>query len=383
MKHWLGLLIALLLAACAAPPGASPGPAFFDDARFVAPAEPIRAQDVFALSPEMKRYAAHEIAGQPGRGGIRQGLIDALYKTGELKLEYDSAVTRNAAQAFAARTGNCLSLVIMTAAFAKELGLPVYYQSVFTDEIWTRSGDLQFAIDHVNLSLGKPLADIDRGRRFQEVLTIDFLPPQDVARARVRLLAEPTVIAMYMNNRAAESLAQGRVADAYWWARESIVQDPAFVRAYNTLGVVYRRHGDLAQAERVLAYALTQDSANPQVVANLAEVLSNEGRTAEAAAMRQRLARIEAEPPFIFFDRGQAALQAGDYAAARYLFEREVARAPYYHEFHYWLAIAYAKLGEAKQAREQLTLALQSSTTRGDYELYAAKLDHIRAVQAQ
>ena len=51
-------------------------------------------------------------------------------------------MTRNAAEAFDARSGNCLSLVIMTAAFAKELGLPVRYQNVFVDEAWSRSGDL-------------------------------------------------------------------------------------------------------------------------------------------------------------------------------------------------------------------------------------------------
>jgi hypothetical protein len=40
-------------------------------------------------------------------------------------IEYDSTVTRTAAQTYAARAGNCLSLVIMTAAFAEELGLRV------------------------------------------------------------------------------------------------------------------------------------------------------------------------------------------------------------------------------------------------------------------
>ena len=78
---------------------------------------------------------------------------------------------------------------------------------------------------------------------------------------------------------------------------------------------------------------------------------------------------------------GQAALRNGDYATARDLFAREVARAPYYHEFHYWLAIAYARLGDAKQAREHLTLAMETSTTRGDHDLYAAKLERIRSVQ--
>ena len=66
---------------------------------------------------------------------VRQALFDALYQPDQLKLEYDAAMTRNAAQAFAVRSGNCLSLVIMTAAFAKEMGLDVRYQNVFGEDV--------------------------------------------------------------------------------------------------------------------------------------------------------------------------------------------------------------------------------------------------------
>jgi Tfp pilus assembly protein PilF len=377
------LLLSALLVACAAGPEPQADMRFFSDESFAAPAERIRAADVFALSPAMKRYLEQDLADKLRRGNRQRGLVDALYSKGELRLEYDSTMTRNAAQAFEARSGNCLSLVIMTAAFAKELGLAVNYQSLYTDETLARNGGIHFVIDHINLSLGKRLGDSLGGARFPEVVTVDFLPPQDSSKQRVRLLSEQTVIAMYMNNRAAESLARGRLNDAYWWAREAVVQDPAFTRAYNTLGVVYRRHGDLAEAERVLGYAMAKEPSNPQIVANLAQVLADQGRTAEAGALRQRLAQLEPEPPFSYFERGLAALRNGEVENARDLFERELAREPDYHEFHYWLAIAYARLGDAKRAREHLTLAMENSTTRGDHDLYAAKLERIRSAQLQ
>lgn len=378
------LLAGSIVSGCATQVDRAPAPAaFLADERFAPPSERVDAADVFAVSPAMKEYLAVKAADKLRQMGSQKGLVDALYSNGELKLDYDSAQTRNAAQAFEARSGNCLSLVIMTAAFAKELQLGVYYQSVFTDETWARSGDIQFVIDHVNLSIGKRVSEIDRGARFQSVLTVDFLPPSETGKQRARILAENTVVAMYLNNRAAESLARGAVNDAYWWAREAILQDPALARGYNTLGVVYRRHGDPKLALNVLTHAYALEPDNPQVVSNLAQVNIDSGRKPEAAVLLKRLAQIEAEPPFVYFDRGQEALRRGDVETANALFERQVDRAPYYHEFHYWLAVTQAKLGHAKQARRQLELAMDTSTTRGDHDLYAGKLARLQERMAQ
>ncbi|MBP6776747.1 MAG: tetratricopeptide repeat protein [Piscinibacter sp.] len=378
------LLAALLGSGCAAPADSASSPTtFLADQRFAPPSERVDPADVFAVSPAMKEYLAVKAADKLRLMGGQKGLVDALYSSGELKLDYDSATTRNAAQAFEARSGNCLSLVIMTAAFAKELQLGVYYQSVFTDETWARSGDIQFVIDHVNLSIGKRVSEIDRGARFQSVLTVDFLPPSETGKQRARILAENTVVAMYFNNRAAESLAQGAVNDAYWWAREAILQDPSLARGYNTLGVVYRRHGDPKLALNALAHAHALEPDNPQVLSNLAQANIDQGRNAEAAVLLQRLAQIEAEPPFVYFDRGQEALRQGDVVTANAFFERQVDRAPYYHEFHYWLAITQARLGHPRQARKHLEMAMDTSTTRRDHDIYAGKLARLQERLAQ
>jgi hypothetical protein len=63
-----------------------------------------------------------------------------------------------------------------------------------------------------------------------------------------------------------------------------------------------------------------------------------------------------------------------DYRAAREMFEREVARADSYHEFHFWLGVADWRLGDEAAARRQLALAMDNSLTRSQHELYAAKL---------
>src|SRR5436309_9689919 len=115
-------------------------------------------------------------------------------------------------------------------------------------------------------------------------MTVDFLPPDQIAGLHTREVGEATVIAMYANNRSAEALAEGRLDDAYAWSAESVRRDPGFASAYNTLGVVYLRHGNLAEAERSFARVLAADAHDPRALANLAETYQRQGRVAEAAA---------------------------------------------------------------------------------------------------
>jgi Tfp pilus assembly protein PilF len=382
MKLLLAFAGLIVLAGCATPPPAevAADKSLFRDELFAPAAVRIDAGDIFAMTPQMQRYLKREIGRQLEDKGWHRGLVDALYRDGQLKLQYDAEVTRTAAQAFEARSGNCLSLVIMTAAFARELGLQVHYKRVFSDDAWSRVGELQVASTHVNVTLVSAKHDvriIARERDWDQ-LTIDFMP---LARGRVYrgyTVAENTVVAMFMNNRAVESLAQGSVDDAYWWARSAIGQDVGFLAAYNTLAVVYHRKKRLVEAERVLSHVLEREAANTFALSNQVLVLQGLGRTAEADAVAQRLAKIEPYPPFHFFDRGREAMHSGNYAAARDFFTREVQRDAEYHEFHSWLAAAHFALGELGPARQHLEIAMRNTTSRGDRELYAAKLDRLR-----
>jgi Flp pilus assembly protein TadD len=378
MKQLPALFLCGLLAACAspAPPQADPG--LLHDSFFVAPAQRIDARSLFTLNDEMRRYVESGLAASSSRRDPRQALIDALYSRGQLRLEYDGGPTRTAAQAFEARAGNCLSLVIMTAAFAKHLGLPVSYRSVEVDETYSRSGDLFLLSGHVNLVLGPPPLRAHAGRAEDAPLTVDFLPPDDLRGRRTRPLQESTIVAMYMNNRAAEALSDGRVADGYWWAREAVLQDPGYATAANTLGVVYLRAGRAAEAEQALKHVLEQQPDNTAALSNLSGLLAGQGRAAEAQVLAARLARLQPQPPFHDFALGRAAMAAGDYAAARSHFDRELRLQPYQDEVHFWAALADWRLGNNEGAAHHLDKAVEYSSTRGRHDLYAAKLAWLR-----
>jgi len=380
MRNWLALPLAMILAACAtAPPAVRQSELVFNDKLFLPQSERISADDVFALSPAMKHYLQTDIAADLKAKGAHQGLFDALYTQGQLKLDYDAEITRNAAQAFEARSGNCLSLVILTAALAKELGLTVRYQTVYLEEAWSRSDGIDFFDEHVNVTLGNAQSVGRTGHIDENEMTIDFLPPKDLGSRRTRVIGENTIIAMYMNNRAAEELSRRQLDHAYWWARAAISQDPLYIPAYNTLGVIYKFHGNLSEAQQVFAHILAAEPENTISMSNEVLVLTDLGRTAEANDLSERLKKIKPYPPFHFFDLGMQALQRGDYVSAKTLFAREVDRAAYFHESHFWLAVAEYRLGDVRQARKQMEVAMQLSTTSSDHALYAAKLARLNS----
>lgn len=381
-RRWMMLGCCLLLAACAsAPPLPAVPPALLHDGDFAAPSHRPDPAEVFALDDAMRRYLVQDIGPRVRREGAKQALVTALRERGALRLDYDATMTRNAREAFQARSGNCLSLVIMTAAFAKAMDLSVTFQSAVLEETWSRSGNLYFASGHVNVTLAPRMTDFGNAYDAAHYMTIDFLPEDELRGLRTRPVDESTIIAMYMNNRAAESLVAGEVDDAYWWAREALRQRSDFLPAYNTLGVVYLQRSMPAAAESAFTHVLQHGPDNAQALANLASALKAQGRNAEAEAVQKRLARVEPVPPFRDFRLGLAAMRAGQVAAARDLFAKEVDRAPYYHEFQFWLGVAEFRLGHAEQARKHLELAMENSTTRSDRDLYAAKLDRLKATQ--
>ena len=372
--------MALSLAACATAPVQRPAPALVD-ALFQPPTVPVDASQVFAMTPAMLHYADTVLAPAMRYDSAEQALVDALYKAGQLKLEYDAELTRTAAGAFEARAGNCLSLVIMTGAFARHFDVPLRYQEVLSTDTWSRDGNLVLANRHVNLSLLRQshVTQLTTGGGQDQELTVDFMPLPRGTRQRVRVISETTLTAMFMNNRAAELLAKGQLDDAYWWVRAAIQLMPQFTDSYNTLGVIYRQHGNLAEAEQILRYALQVEPESTLAMSNLVGVLHAAGQSAEATQLATTLSRLEPFPAFHFYDQGLAALKAGQYETARALLQRELNRAAYQPDAHFWIGIAYLHLGQHRQAQKHLAKAIENSTTYSTRAIYSAKLDWLKS----
>src|SRR3546814_4316460 len=62
-------------------------------------------------------------------------------------------ISHTAAETFETRSGNCLSLVILTAALARPLNIDVRYRFVPRARTWTRTQGMVLQNGHVNIEL--------------------------------------------------------------------------------------------------------------------------------------------------------------------------------------------------------------------------------------
>ncbi len=386
-------VLALALLTGCAPMPVLTSPPFVWDSHF-APVPLPDAEQVFALSPAMRDFAAGLLK-DSSTPDLRQRLLDALLK-GPLALRYDDSRSRTAAEAFDERQGNCLSLTILTAAFARRLGLPVAFQQVDVDETYARHGGLFLTSHHVNVVLQRPFAlpgprfaasYLRRSSRENADWTVDFLPGRAMAGARIQPLSELTVQAMYLNNRAAEMLGnQASPPDlnrAYAWAKAAVRRDPGFAPARNTLGVVYHHAGLLEAAQTTYQQALLIDRDNVSALQNLASSLRQLGRMTEARQTERRLSELQPQAPFADYDHGRAAMALGNYPLAETLFSRELRLQPYQSDVHFWAAMAQRQLGNWQGVEHHLRQALAYSNSASERQRFDSKLAQLRALRAE
>ncbi|MCP5286134.1 MAG: hypothetical protein H6933_14690 [Burkholderiaceae bacterium] len=100
---------------------------YLNDERFGNDAFATPGETIFQASTEMRVFVAAKLRRQAVLFGPITGLTRVLNDESGLRLRYLPEVTRTAAEAFAHGDGDCLSFVLITAAFADMLGLRVEF----------------------------------------------------------------------------------------------------------------------------------------------------------------------------------------------------------------------------------------------------------------
>lgn len=321
-----------------------------------------RAEQALQFSDEMEQFALRSLVNPADRGNSAQVLYGTLFERGRVMVEYSSDYTRNAHEAFHDRRGNCLSLALMTAAFAKRLGVGARFQLLQSTELWSRGDQLSYLVKHVNVVLLGRLGENTMLGPYERGLTVDFVPASIRDLRSVREVSETTIVAMYLSNLASESLEEGRTDLAYQLIKQSLRKDPQLAEAYNTLAVILARRAQMDKAEQALRVSIWLAPDGLPGLTNLISLLENRSGAAahaELAALRAHLKTLQTRPPFADMDEGVLAFQGGDLPRALSAFLRQRERTGVDGRLQQYLAATYARLGRYDEAQAAVAQGLK------------------------
>lgn len=339
-------------------------------------------RDLHALAPEqLADFLAY--VEDPLRNHIprHQRVYDYL-KTITDQFDYYEQ-TLPASAALARRSGNCMSLAVLTSALAQAAGIEIGYRLMEDVPVFEYQGNTVVKGVHLSTILYEagwtpPESGVLFVRR--PGLQVDYFPS---ARAtHVANVDEPAYLAMYYQNVAVENLERGNLDLAYWNALEALHYDPVHAPAINTLAIAHRRKGELLQAERLYRHGLAYTDDNLGLLRNYRALLVSQHRDDDARELTRLLEKRDDASPYRWLDLAYQAEKEADYDSAVRYYARALKLAPYMHEVQLGMALANYRAGhllEAEHALEEAIALVPAPATR---RLYETKLRLLNAEMA-
>ena len=349
----------IVLAGCAAaPPAPLPADLLWQDRAFNYDAALVSVgkRDLFQLDAGLLSKL-HDSGIQDSSAQYRlHYLVSILFGPEAKDLPYSAGHSTIAAETWRRKTGDCLSLTVLSYALAKALDMSVQMQEVRVPVVFDRRGNVEFLNRHVNVLVrgAGDLYLIAGSMRSGDVI-IDF-EPQVASRREGMALSDDGILARFYNNVAAEYLAQGDLTLAYAHFKAAILVDPGYSPSYSNLAQLYTRKGFLRSAEQLLLHAIALSDDADIALRSLHQLLISQGRESEAVKYTEILHARQEKDPYYWLGVGLDQLQRGNYRKAISALEHAQELTRGFQEVHRYLAIAYWRAGNQPQAKNQLSV---------------------------
>jgi len=283
--------------------------------------------------------------------------------------------TLDASETIAKRSGNCMSLALVTTALAREAGVKVGWQLADSDPVYSSEGAVIYSANHIQVRLYRQRLDTT-GYTFamgDEYVLLDYFT--DELPERGKALTEQEMTALVYQNLGVEAMADGDDRRGFWLLREALRHDPANPNIYNALAVLYRRIGNHSTAEHLFRFALAEFGDRLIVLRNYHKLLQSAGRDEEAAGIETRMLGLPDPDPYPVLALGDQAFEQGRTGTALAYYRKARDVAPYLHEIHWKIARVYAARGDTRRAERELEKARSKAWVEADKQRYTAKLD--------
>ena len=309
----VGSLVALAMLVLAGSAVGSPNPQSFgyeewEDAVKVRDVDPRDAVYPFRVTPEMVAWAedkvrAYSTANPETRLDVLQR---ALFDANEFDFSYDEIRTLTAEDAFAVRSGNCMSFTAMFVALSRSLEIPTFLVSVRKQPGVQREGGLVVVNRHVVAGYRGP----------SKMHIFDFYVSTSAPYVTQMVIDDVMASAIYHTNLGGLAIREGDLDGALRHLELATALSPEWAPGWINLGVVHYRLGDVDGALRHYQQALSVEPGNSSALTNMAHVYGDLGREVEARTAL-KAAADKTKNPFTLISMADSEMVRGDLNGAR------------------------------------------------------------------
>lgn len=288
--------------------------------------------------------------------------------------------TNTAQQALDTNSGNCLSLAILTTAFANLAQVNISYNEITSAPIYSRDGGIEFQSGHVVSKLLDPAFTPQSGILYlnKPQIIVDYFPTKDSwIGAKV---TKDDFISMYYRNLGSDALARNSLHEAGWLATKAIEYAPNDMANINLMAVIYRRLGFPDKSEQLYKHGIEvgniedEGKQNLMLLGNYHILLKSQNRMQEALALKQQLDKADDPSPFRWLHLGYEALNDNRLTKAMFYFKKVTEKAHYLPHGYAAMAKVYYLKGRTRAAKEHFEMALQRTRDDDSEKLFEAKL---------
>lgn len=283
--------------------------------------------------------------------------------------------TLSSNQALTEKTGNCMSLALVTTSLAKLAGLEISYQVINTAPVYYKKGENVVVSQHIRTKVYAKDEPIDEDTIYfgRTHIIIDYYKNQ--VDLPGRKIAHDEFASKYYANLAADAYANKDFELANEYSSNAMFLFPSSAENINTHALVLRRLQGLDNAINLLDKSYQKGITSLNLMSNYKSFLLAKGDKEKATLISNDIKNITDDNPYQWLELGDELYKKGKYNEALSYFEKAEALAPYLDEVFLAQAKAIFKQGNNPQlVKQKLNAALNAPIKVNEVNLYQAKL---------
>ncbi|GMM85459.1 tetratricopeptide repeat protein [Pseudoalteromonas sp. MTN2-4] len=330
-------------------------------------------QDIFSLPDAEQKKFIEKFNSSISQGKRADKIIADYLEYSVSNFTYDGK-TFTATEAYKQKYGNCVSLAILTQAYANLAGLETSFREVSTYPIFKKEKDLVLVSTHFNTKLFAPKEEPE-DKNWIQILragtVVDYFPEQStiyLGNAKY-----PSLVAKFYANLATEALLKEDFNLSYSFTKEAFKFTPRNPELINLLAILHRRAGDTDTAKKLFEFALKHEMVSSNLIASYKYLADKLGDKKLELRLESELEK-SAKTPFDYLQVAIKATKKEQFSKAKRILNAIIKHYPYLPEPHFELAKVHYLQNRHDLAKIALEEAIKMSDSQEKTGMYEAKL---------